>query len=167
HATWFPGGQHLCLGGNEPGKGNRLYRYDIARHEAKAFTEGGYGRTISKVSPDGRHVITRAPTSGGYALYPVDGGAPRVLETLLPNERPIGWTPDGSAVWVLQLGVIPAPVHRVDLKTEKRELWMEITPRTKSGIQGINSVCLSADGQSYATSYVQMLCELYGVRGLA
>ena len=165
HAAWFPDGKHVCITGHEPGRPNRLYRYDIERREAKAFAEEGAGRA-GNVSPDGRHAIGGAP-SGGFALYPVDGGAARLLETLLPDERPVGWTSDGSGLWILKRGVIPAPVDRLDLKSERRELWGEIVPQSRSGVDGVNAVHLSPDGMHYAASYVQILAELYGVRGLA
>jgi serine/threonine protein kinase/WD40 repeat protein len=166
YANWFPDGKHLCIGGNEPGRPNRLYRYNIERREAKAIAGEGVGRTVGDVSPDGRHVIAGAP-AGGYALYSVDGGAPRLLDMLSPNERPVGWTADGSGLWILKRGMVPAPVDRLDLKSESRELWGEIVPQTRSGVDGINTVSLSSDGMHYAASYVQVLAELYGVRGLA
>ncbi len=166
YAAWFPDGKHLCIAGNESGRPNRLFRYDIERREAKPFAAEGAGRTVGDVSPDGRQVIAGA-ASGGYALYPIDGGEPRVLSMLLQDERPVGWTADGSGLWVLGRGVIPAPVYRLDLKSERRELWGEIVPQSRSGVNGVNAVSLTPDGMHYATSYVQMLGELYGVRGLA
>jgi len=123
------------------------------------------GRTVADVSPDGRFVIAGGP-SAGFALYPVAGGAPRPLEILDQSEKPIGWTADGSALWILQRGRIPASVFRLDLETGRRELWKEIAPRTRSGVDGLNNICISSDGETYAASFTQVLSELYTVRGL-
>jgi dipeptidyl aminopeptidase/acylaminoacyl peptidase len=165
YAVWMPDGKSLCLAGNESGKRIRLYRYDLDRHEAVPFTEEGVGRTVADVSPDGRFVIAGGP-SAGFALYPVAGGAPRPLEILDQSEKPIGWTADGSALWILQRGRIPASVFRLDLETGRRELWKEIAPRTRSGVDGLNNICISSDGETYAASFTQVLSELYTVRGL-
>ncbi|HEY6221897.1 MAG TPA: hypothetical protein VIX13_05110, partial [Candidatus Eisenbacteria bacterium] len=165
HAVWMPDGRSLCLAGTESGRRIRLYRYDLDQHVATPFTEEGVGRTVAGVSPDGRFVIAGAPTAG-FALYPVAGGAPRPLKMLDQSERPVGWTADGSGLWVMQRGRIPAPVFRLDPETGQRELWKEITPRTRSGVDGLNNICISPDGETYATSYSQLLAELYTVRGL-
>ena len=164
-ATWMPDGKSIVLTGNEPGKRNRLYRYDLDRREARAITAEGVGM-VGAVSPDGRHVTAGAP-AGGFAIFPIDGGEPKQLSTLLPDERPVEWTEDGSAVWVFQRGAIPAPIHRVDVATGRRDLWKEITPRSRSGVVGVNSVRMTPDGENYAMSFVQTLNELYAVRGLA
>ena len=63
-------------------------------------------------------------------------------------------------------GVIPAPVHLFDIATGRRDLWKEILPRTRGGVSGVNNVQLTPGGETYATSFVQMLAELYAVRGL-
>ena len=165
HATWMPDGKGIVIAGNEPGKRNRLYRYDLDRREARPFTEEGVAHPFGDVSPDGRSVFAGAP-EGGLAIYPIDGGEPRPLQGLLPDERPTEWTQDGTALWVYQRGVVPAPVTRYDITTGRRDLWKEILPRTRGGVSGVNNVQLTPDGETYATSFVQMLAELYTVRGL-
>jgi Tol biopolymer transport system component len=142
----------------------RLHRYDLQRQTLEPITEEGVGRILCRVSPDGRFVIAN-DASGVFHIYPVEGGAPRALEGIEPGERPIQWDPDGSGVFVFERGRIPSRVHRMDLATGRRDLCFEITPRNVSGVDGINSVCLTPDGRSYATSYTQGLSELYLARG--
>jgi len=166
HASWFPDGKQICIAGNKTGGPNRLYRYDIERKKAEPLSESDGSRLPSRVSPDGKFLVAFA-AGQKYALYPLDGGPPRQLETIAADERPAGWTPDGSAIWVFQRGVIPAPVYRFDVKTQARELWQEIVPKSRSGVDGVNAVYVSPDGKGYTTSYLQVLAELYGVKGLA
>jgi Tol biopolymer transport system component len=162
---WFPDGRALCIAGYEPGRRTRLYRYDLASRTMEPFSEEGSGRSGCFVSPDGRSVLTQGPK--GAAVYPVAGGEPRALGSVGPQHRGIGWSRDGGSVFVFERGVLPAPVLRVDVEHDRSETWMEIRPRSESGVWGVNSVLLSADGERYVASYPQILASLYVARGVS
>ena len=165
NASWFPDGKTLCISGTEPGRKPRLYRYDLERRALQPITEEGLGAMLGRVSPDGAHVIGSTP-DGGWAVFPTGGGAPRPLPGIREQERPTQWTRDGKAVYTIERGVLPAPVQRVDVETGRRELHLAIAPPNPSGVDGINTVCFTADGEQYAYSYTQVLAELYLARGL-
>ena len=63
-------------------------------------------------------------------------------------------------------GDLPARVIRVDARTGRRELWKEITPGDRAGMNGLSAIRLTPDGQSYAYSGVQQLSELHMVERL-
>jgi hypothetical protein len=63
-------------------------------------------------------------------------------------------------------GTLPGRIFRVNWKTGHRELWREIKPADSAGVGDISGVRLTADGKSYAYSYVQELSELHLVEGL-
>ncbi len=165
YAGWFPDGRSLCITGYEPGRRHRLYRYDLERRTAEPFTDEGAGMTFSKVSPDGRFVPGVGP-SGEHTLYPTGGGDPVPLPAIAPNERPISWTADGAGLYVFGRDQVPTRVHLVEIATGHREQRFAIMPRQRSGVTGMNSICLATDGETYAASYVQTLGELYAVTGL-
>jgi len=52
------------------------------------------------------------------------------------------------------------------VETGRREPWVTVTPRLRSGVQGVNAVYLTPDGETYAYSYNQSLSTLYIARGL-
>jgi eukaryotic-like serine/threonine-protein kinase len=163
--TWFPDGKALCIIGHEPDHRTRLYRYDLGERKPEAFTEEGVGRTQIVISPDGRHVVA----IGGklqYALYPVDGGEPRPLRCLDSSQRAVSWSEDHNVLYAHERGRIPARVLRVDIEADRAEPWMEIRPRRDSGVDGISSIRLTPDGQTYAVSYMQSLSDLFTARGL-
>jgi Tol biopolymer transport system component len=164
-AHWFPDGKSVCISGTEPGKRPRLYRYDLESRALSPFSEEGMGAMMGQVSPDGKHVIGSTP-EGKWAIFPTDGGDPRPLPGIREQERPMEWTEDGKCVYTLERGILPAPIQRIDVETGRRELHLEITPPNPSGVDGINNLRLSADGESYAYSYPQVLAELYLARGL-
>ena len=165
YAGWFPDGRSLCVVGYEPGRRQRMYRYDLERRTAQPFTDEGAGLGFCNVSPDGRFVPAAGP-SGAHALYSTEGGDHVPLPSIAPDERPISWTADGSGLYVFERNQVPAPVHLVDIATGRREQRLAISPRQRSGVMGMNSICLAADGETYAASYVQTLGELYAVTGL-
>jgi len=164
-ATWMPDGSALCLAGFEPGRGMRLYIYDLASEQVRPISEEGVGTNLGKVSPDGRLALARS-ARGSYALYPTEGGAPKPLQGILPGERPYNWDADGTAIFAFERGKIPARIFRVDVATGGRELWHAVTPRTPSGVSGIDSLLLTENGRSLATSYMRNSAELYIARGL-
>jgi len=164
-AMWAPGGRTLCLAGTEAGARSRLYRYDLDRHSLTPITEEGVGRRLSGISPDGRYVVSDAP-DGTFAMYSMDGGESRPLRGIGKSERPAQWTADGKAIYVFERGLAPCRVHRLDVETGARELWATITPRYRNGVEGVNALYLTPDGEKYAFSYSQRLSTLYIARGL-
>jgi hypothetical protein len=77
-----------------------------------------------------------------------------------------GWTADGTSVFLLERGQIPANVIRMDMATGKRTLWKTMEPADAAGIDTIGRVLISADGKSYVYGYNRTLSDLYLVLGL-
>src|SRR5688572_7626311 len=164
HADWFPDGKSICIFGHEPGHRTRAYRYDLDARAATPFSEEGLGRTSCVVSPDGRWMWTVGPA--GHAIYPVDGGEPRLFPDLSLQVRPVRWTQDGRYLFAFERGRLPGTVLRIAVESGNSEPWMEIRPRRESGVTGLNGVCMTPDGETYVTSYVQVLSDLYTARGI-
>jgi WD40 repeat protein len=164
-ATWLPDGKALCMAASESGRGLRLYVYDLATKSARPISDEGVGVHLSRVSPDGKHVIAR-DQSISYTLYSLEGGPSRPLEGVEPGERPHSWSAEGDAVFAFERGKIPSSIHRIEIATGKREFWHAIGPRNPSGVSGMNSVLMSRDGRSFVASYMRDISELYIARGV-
>ncbi len=83
------------------------------------------------------------------------------------EDRIAGWSPDGQEIFVFNRNGIPAKVHRLNLKTGKRELIREIAPADRAGLEDrLGSVEFTPDGKSYVYSFTQNLSELHLVEGL-
>ena len=165
HATWFPDGKCACVAASEGTGGLRLYEIDLESGSSRAMSEEGVSTYDLLVSPDGKFVSARSP-QGKFTLYPVEGGAPRVLESIHAQERSIGWSADGRWLYVYPRGVVPASVHRIDAATGERELVREISPSDPTGVDGITVVRMSRDATAFAYSYPQGLGDLYVIEGL-
>jgi Tol biopolymer transport system component len=162
---WLPNGKEFLIVGSEPGHGLRVYSLTIAGGKPRPVTPEGLSSSSIVPTPDG----------GGFAamnanratvIYPVAGGEPRVCAGIQSDERPYGFTADGSLLYVMSRGALPAHVFRVDWRTGRREPWRDIVPGDSAGVGDISGVRLTPDGKSYAYSYVQELSELHLVEGL-
>jgi hypothetical protein len=164
-ARAFKDGRSVAVVGNYPGKHMGLYRVEIPSGKCTTLTEHPMAMTHPVLSPQGDVVLLRQP-DGAFARFPVDGSPPIAIPGLEKDERPAGWTADGSAIFIFRRGVIPSTIERLDLVTGRREPWIDLEPTTRSGADGFISVCVTPDGERYIASYGQHLSELFVVSGL-
>jgi len=169
-AAWFPDGRRILLVANEPGKGSRLYVQDISGGEPRPITPEGvsFARGAgggSPVSPDGTLVAARSPDRR-VLLYPVQGGDPRPVPGIVPEEYVIRWTPDGRGLYAYRPTEMPTRVFIVDIETGRRVLWRALAPRDPSGVEVLSPILVSGDGRAYVYSHLRQLDELYLVEGL-
>jgi Tol biopolymer transport system component len=164
-AHWFPDGKRILFSGNEPGKGVRLYVYELATGKSQAITPEGVNGTRFVISPDSQWVAGIGPDQKGY-LYSVTGGEPRVINGLNPGEQPITFSSDGLSLYIYQPGELPARVDRLDLQTGKRTRWKELMPSDPAGVENIGPILLTPDARNCVYGYHRMLADLYLVEGL-
>jgi len=172
NASWFPDGSHLLITAQEPGHLPSLYVQDTAGGSPRRIVENvpnAFDRAASPtrvagaVSPDGRTVATIDP-AGTITLTPVDGGQPRAVRGAPPDSSILRWSDSGHLF--LTTGALPLAVLRFDIDTGHVEPWKTIAPADRSGVNSIQGLALSADGQSFCYSYVRYLASLFVVEGL-
>ena len=164
-AHWFPDGKRVLFSGNEPGKGVRLYVYEMASGKSQPITPEGVNGTRFVISPDSQWVAGIGPDQKGY-LYPVGGGEPRMINGLNPGEQPITFSSDGRSLYLYQPGELPARVDRLDLQTGKRTPWKQLMPSDPAGVENIGPILLTPDAKNCVYGYHRMLADLYLVEGL-
>jgi dipeptidyl aminopeptidase/acylaminoacyl peptidase len=159
-ARWFPDGKRIVFSGDEPGHGVRLYVQAIAGGVARAITPEGVSSSFFAISPDGKLVSDVGPDGNSY-LYPAEGGNPRPIAGLEPDEVPISWTADGRSLFVYRLGEIPAKVYRLELGSGHKQFWKQLLPPDISGVTEITGILITPDGRSYVYEYARTLSDLY------
>ncbi len=164
-AHWFPDGKRVLFSGNEPGKGVRLYVYDMASGKSQAITPEGVNGTRFVISPDSQWVAGIGPDQKGY-LYSVTGGEPRLINGLNPGEQPITFSSDGRSLYIYQPGELPARVDRLDVQTGQRVRWKQLMPSDPAGVENIGPILLTPDAKNCVYGYHRMLADLYLVEGL-
>jgi hypothetical protein len=115
---------------------------------------------------DGRFVPGISVSDRKIRLYPLEGGEPREIAGIMPDDRLSGWAAGGKALFVLRTSELPAKLMRLNYETGKRELVREITPADRAGVSSGLGIVVTPDAKAYAYSLVQMLHELHLVEGL-
>ena len=165
YGVWLPSGRELVLNGSTPEGGRHLYHMDIESGAVRRLHERPILGQNLVASPDGTRVLARTDTLK-IASFPIDGSDPIVYPDLDAVWRPCGFTADSRHFFAFGTGRVPAPILRVDAATGAHEPWMEFVPMARSGVDGINSVRMAANGERYACSYVSNDGTLYHTRGL-
>ncbi|HXY07688.1 MAG TPA: protein kinase [Terriglobales bacterium] len=164
-ARWFPDGKRLLFGGDEPGKGVRLYVQNIDGQAPRAITPEGVNPSLFAISPDGKQVAFFGPDQK-TALVPADGGDVHAVPGLDVGDAPIAWTSDGRALFVYPLGEVPAQVYKVDIANGRKLPWKKLSPPDVSGVTDISAILITPDGNNYVYEYGRTLSDLYLVRDL-
>jgi eukaryotic-like serine/threonine-protein kinase len=164
-ARWFLDGKRILFTGNEPGKGVRLYVYELASGKSQAITQEGVNGNAFVISPDSQWVAGIGADQKAY-LFPVAGGEPRAIPGLKPGEQPITFSSDGRSLYLYQPGELPARVDRLNLQTGQRTLWKQLMPSDPAGVENIGPILLTPDAKNCVYGYHRMLADLYLVEGL-
>jgi dipeptidyl aminopeptidase/acylaminoacyl peptidase len=116
------------------------------------------------VAPDGRHVAvkTRSDTIRVAALARGASRDIRIPDVDLSVSR---WSGDGRSLFLARAGW-PCEIHRLDLATEKVELWKRVAPPDPTGILQCIGPLPSADGRSYVYTANRSLAALIVAEGL-
>jgi eukaryotic-like serine/threonine-protein kinase len=164
-ARWFPDGKRFAFGGNEPGRGVRIYTQDISGGKPKAISPEGVDAQAFAVSPDGQYVVGVGPDQKGYLFSPA-GGDPRVVNGMEPGDIPINWSQDSRSIYLYRTGEVPAKVYRLELATGKKSVWKQIAPLDPTGVSTIGPILMTPDGKSYVYGFHRTVGDLYLVEGL-
>jgi serine/threonine protein kinase/Tol biopolymer transport system component len=163
NVAWLPDSKSIVFSSVESGSGPRTYFLDIQGGNPRVITPEGTAGGL--VTTDGKFLLT-IDGKRQRSLYPISGGEPQKLNVVInPNERIMGFFPDGKSLRVRTL-TVPMEITRIDIASGRREPWKEIVPADAAGVQSIPSVRFSADGKAYAYSIGRILSDLYVVDGL-
>ncbi|HTW57669.1 MAG TPA: protein kinase [Terriglobales bacterium] len=161
-ARFLADGQRLIVNGNEPGHAPRCYVLSLSGGRAKGVTPDGVACGPS--SPDSKFVVGVGTNS--VAIYPVDGGSPRVIPGLGAEFRPVQWSEDGSLLYAYRPGELPCKIYKIDIASGKITVLQELRPTAPAGVVIVTPVVVSRDGTRFAYSYNEALSVLYLISGL-
>ena len=164
-ASWFPDGRRILISGSEPGHRDRLYVKELPDGKPRTITSEGVNAGFGAVSPDGKSVLATGPDRR-VAIYPVEGGEPKPVPTIRVEELPLGWSADGSSIYVLDFSATPSRIDLVDVQSGGRKLWKEFRPPDPAGVFTVAPARVSPDGKAYVYSYRRLLDDLFLVTGM-
>jgi Tol biopolymer transport system component len=162
NAAFFPDGKTILLCGHEAGRGVRCYTQSISGGKPRPVTPED--RTQGVISPDGRRIIALGPA--GPEVYPSEGGAGSLVPGSRPDDLPIRWGANARSVLVSREGEVPARIERLDLATDRRDLFRTVGPSDLTGVVQVSPIAVSADEKSYAYTSRRYRSLLFLVEGL-
>jgi serine/threonine protein kinase len=166
-AGWLPRGRVAYV--IRTASGDRLYAHDpttggsqaIASRPSNSLSDGENG---PRISPDGRWIA--ASTGNDISIFPVEGGALRLVPGNHNGWTLIGWSADGAWLYAYRIGDVPAQVVRINIATGERQPWKEMAPVDRAGLWRIHPIRVTPDGRAYAYTYTRYLSSLYLAEGL-
>jgi DNA-binding winged helix-turn-helix (wHTH) protein/Tol biopolymer transport system component len=161
--TLLPNGKTLLFEGSEPGRPLRNWIQDVTAGKPLPITpEGTVGKSVSA---DGK-LLVASDQGQKFWLYPTDGGTPKALSGIEPEEETIRWSADGKNLFVANYGIIPTPVYQIEVITGRRKLVYNLAPSDATGLCLIDPILLTPDGKSYVYSDYKILSDLYVASGM-
>jgi Tol biopolymer transport system component len=158
-AGWSPDSRRVLFVAEAQGA-RRTYEQTVDGGEPRAVGPEG----VALLTPDGRSLV--AVRDGKAFLHPAEGGEPRPIPGFEPGDWPVGWSRDGRSLFLQRFQDLAIQIHRLDTLTGRRELLFGLVPSDPAGIAPFLGVAVSADGKSYAYSFIRNLSELYLIEGL-
>ena len=173
-AGFLPDGTGVVFGGREEGRGTRIYVQDVTGGPPRVISPEGV-RTEGLATPDGRFVV--GSSRGQHVLFGVSEEKSRPLPFLSSDDSPLEWTPDGRFLYVLRgspwtdtqaqvYHTMEAHIDKVDVATGARTAWKTITPVDTVGLEGINQVLVTPQGNGYCYGYLRNLSALFVIEGV-
>jgi Tol biopolymer transport system component len=164
-ALWLPDGKRIVFSAAEKDRASRLYVRDLQGGKEQPISPEGVTLqdAVKTVSPDGKSVLAFSG-NGKASLFPIEGGDPRPVAGLNPEDRPIQWTGDGRFLYVVRRMESPVRVWLLDPVTGNRRLFKEVSPAEPTNF--VWYFFITPDGQSYVYGYQRAFSNLYLIGGL-
>ena len=164
-ARWLADGRNVVVRARAPNGQARLYVLDVSGSSVRQVTPDSLevGDTGWAVSPDGAMLaVSSGPQVG---LFPVAGGAVRLVPGASDRSRVIGWIDGGLLISEDPVGA--STVFRVDPTTGRRDTWADIKPQDAAGIMNLDlgSLVTTPDGRGYGYQWHRAMSDLYLVDG--
>jgi len=164
-AGWFPDGKRIWFNGREPGRDIRAYVQNIDGGPPRPLLPDGIRGRL--VSPDGKLMAAMTSRPKKLVFFSAEGQPIALPHDLPADSEPAVFSADSRFLFTFGYGEMPIPVYRLDLATGKKQLWKELAPPDRSGLEsGGVPLRMTPDGRSYVYTYSRCQHNLYLVKGL-
>jgi Tol biopolymer transport system component len=165
---WHPDGTQLVVAARRRDGECLLWRVDVAGGVSTRISDRPViGDPILRffISPDGNRVVA-LDSNRVLTIFPLDGGAPRMVPGAAPGHIPVGWGMDNS-VFVINNHIDSSrqQVIRIDLESGATEPFREIGPPDPIGVESIGAIEMTADGSAALYCVFRRLGHINVVEG--
>ena len=163
-AAFVPSEKAAVFAALDEGRPIRSYVLDFGTGAIRPVTPEGTSGT--RVSPDGRWLLVNGPS--GFSLHSLgdDGGPPRPVAGLAPEDSPIRFSADGRSVFVFRGEGTSVKVYRVDITTGERRLAREFRIADAAGTLGPGYADVTPDERFWIHGYMRDLSDYFVIDGL-
>jgi Tol biopolymer transport system component len=159
-----PRGGLLVRGRERPDQPFRLWLVDEDGAKPRMLDVGAVFRDWA-VSPDGQWLAAKSALDT-IRLVSLAGGPARDVRIADPYFGVSRWSGDGRSLFLSRASSWPCEIHRLDLATEKVELWKQVAQPDPTGMVFCSGILPSADGRSYVYTANRSLASLIVAEGL-
>ena len=158
-SQFLPGTLDAIVQGRKKEEAWRLYEVREGANPPRPVSPA-IGHWMFAVAPDGRAVVTGDPDNR-LTLYPLDGGAPRLLPGLPPPLYALQWSADGKSILVCGAD-LPFRLFRYELATGRSELLRDLVPSDPVSALQIYGATATRDFRTIAYSWERVVVsDLY------
>jgi Tol biopolymer transport system component len=166
-ARVLPNGRTVVFSASADGESFRLYAQEIGGGSPPRpiCRDGMIGPT--GVSPDGEFVLALGVADRSTWLCPTAAKTAEQVGGLTADDFPVQWSEDGQAIFIRRRGgERPLRVTKFDLRTRRREPFMEVMPADPAGVASIPGIFMTPSAKAYVYTYLRVQTELYVMTNL-
>jgi hypothetical protein len=159
-SRFLPGSLNVIVQGSEKDGPWRFYAVQEGKIPPRPVSPP-IGNWSYAISHDGKAIVSSDPEAR-LTLYPLDGGAPRLLPGLPSPLYVVEWSADGESLLVVGWAQNPFQIFRYELATQRYEPFKELVPSDPVTALQLFNVVATSDFRTLAYSYERVVVsDLY------
>jgi serine/threonine protein kinase/Tol biopolymer transport system component len=159
--NWFPDGNRILIGDDQPGHPVGLYLTDVNGSTPKLLSPTDHIEFLQTVlAPDGDSLLVLQ--NGAWSAFSIQHGTSRPVHGLQPGENPVGWADDANHIFTRTLQPREIEITRLDIDSGKRELWQIWRPSDSAGVSFASTqIAITPDGHQMVFAPIAIFGTLY------
>ena len=149
--------KHLLVNGRTAEGKWQTFETDLDGSNARPHTPPG--TTVIGISPDG--CCEGRATADGIQLWRIADSTSQPIKPPDANEQVVGVSNGFETLYLAQRSGNQVKVWAMNQRTGSRQFLGEIVPHDATGVMGVNTIAVSADGKTIVYGYTREVSDLY------
>jgi hypothetical protein len=149
--------KHLLINGRSAEGKWQTFETDLDGSNARPHTPPG--TTVIGISPDG--CCEGRATADGVQLWRIADSTSQPIKPPDANEQVVGVSNGFETLYLAQRSGNQVKLWAMNQRTGSRQFLGEIVPHDATGVMGVNTIAVSADGKTIVYGYTREVSDLY------
>jgi serine/threonine protein kinase len=160
-ANWFPDGNRILIGDDQPGHPLGLYVTDMNGSTPAFLAPSDHIEFLQTVlASDGDSLLVLQ--NGAWSAFSIQHKLGRPVRGIQPGETPIGWCADSNHIFTRTLSLKGIEIAKLDIDSGKREPWQSWKPGDSAGISFASTqIAITPDGHQMVFGPIAIFGTLY------